>query len=97
MKEIITIQLGAHSNATGTHFWNAQDELYACGYYGSGGVGEGEGKREEREIDDTTLYRSGINDKGKEIFTPRLVIFDVKGMFYFKVLPHHSILSVADS
>jgi hypothetical protein len=77
MKEIVTIQLGPHSNATGTHFWNQQDELYAGGYYGT----DSEGRREVREIDDTPLYRSGVNDKGKDIYTPRLIIFDLKGTF----------------
>ncbi|KAI9730252.1 MAG: Protein misato 1 [Cirrosporium novae-zelandiae] len=69
MHEIITLQLGQRSNYLGTHFWNAQESYFT---YSS---------NEESPIDHDVHFRPGIGVDGGETFTPRTVIYDLKGGF----------------
>ncbi|KAI8801668.1 Misato segment II tubulin-like domain-containing protein [Cladochytrium replicatum] len=71
-REIITLQLGHHANFVGTHFWNTQDEYFRASENNAS---------PEREIDHDVLFRTGQSLWGGETFTPRLVLFDLRGSF----------------
>lgn len=85
MHEIITLQLGQNSNYLATHFWNTQvrsflrilkskvnspQESYFT--YSSD---------KESLVDHDIHFRPGIGADGAETFTPRTVIYDLKGGF----------------
>ncbi|KAI8145038.1 tubulin domain-containing protein [Fennellomyces sp. T-0311] len=74
MREIVTLQLGNLANYVGTHFWNTQEEYFI---YGS----DPEGKASAVELDHDILYRAGLTPTGTETYTPRVLIYDLKGGF----------------
>ncbi|OBT63547.1 hypothetical protein VE03_07030 [Pseudogymnoascus sp. 23342-1-I1] len=69
MHEILTLQLGQRSNYLATHFWNTQESYFT--YSGD----------EEPIVDHDVHFRPGIGADGAETFTPRTVIYDLKGGF----------------
>ncbi|KAI8071537.1 tubulin domain-containing protein [Gongronella butleri] len=69
MREILTLQLGQLANYVGTHYWNTQDAYFS--YNDDASV----------EFDHDTLFRAGSTLKGTETYTPRALIFDLKGAF----------------
>jgi hypothetical protein len=85
MHEIITLQLGQRSNYLATHFWNIQvsaphkdrdpvltrtQESYFT-YLAD----------QESLVDHDIHFRPGVGADGTETFTPRTVIYDLKGGF----------------
>ena len=83
-REILTIQLGHKANYLATHFWNAQ----VCRP-----LLRKEGNRQEAGFDyeDTNArpviendvhFRAGEGDGGVETYTPRTLIYDLKGIFF---------------
>ncbi|KAE8380635.1 tubulin domain-containing protein [Aspergillus bertholletiae] len=69
MHEIITLQLGQRANHLATHFWNLQESYFT--YNGE----------EESPVDHDIHFRPGVGADGTETFTPRTVIYDLKGAF----------------
>ncbi|PGH12021.1 hypothetical protein AJ79_04530 [Helicocarpus griseus UAMH5409] len=69
MHEIITLQLGQRSNYLATHFWNLQESYFTYS------------ADEESPVDHDIHFRPGIGADGTETFTPRTVIYDLKGGF----------------
>ncbi|KAI2612785.1 tubulin domain-containing protein, partial [Hypoxylon fragiforme] len=69
MREIITLQLGQQSNYLATHFWNTQESYFTYG------------TDEESPIDHNVHFRPGLGADGSDTFTPRTVIYDLKGGF----------------
>ncbi|KAH7360542.1 tubulin domain-containing protein [Rhexocercosporidium sp. MPI-PUGE-AT-0058] len=69
MHEIITVQLGQRSNYLATHFWNTQESYFT--YSGD----------EESLVDHDIHFRPGVGADGSETFTPRTLIYDLKGGF----------------
>ncbi|KAI9871748.1 MAG: mtDNA inheritance, partitioning of the mitochondrial organelle [Pleopsidium flavum] len=69
MHEIITLQFGQRSNYLATHFWNAQESYFT--YSGD----------EPSPVDHDIHFRQGIGADGSETFTPRTLIYDLKGGF----------------
>lgn len=69
MHEIITLQFGQRSNYLATHFWNAQESYFSYSV------------REEPLVDPNVHFRAGIGADSVETFTPRTVIYDLKGGF----------------
>ncbi|KAK3262612.1 hypothetical protein CYMTET_28542 [Cymbomonas tetramitiformis] len=69
--EIITLQLGNYANFVGSHFWNFQDELL-----GRSSSGE---DSSAQQFNFDVLYRVGETAKGDPTYTPRTVVFDLKG------------------
>jgi len=79
MREIITLQLGETANYVGTHFWNSLENSV------------NRIKEENKEIDNkkdaniedyqdvNIFYRTGISSKREETYSPRLLIFELKG------------------
>ncbi|PGH37018.1 hypothetical protein GX50_00001 [[Emmonsia] crescens] len=69
MHEIITLQLGQRSNYLATHFWNFQESYFTYS------------ADEESPVDHDVHFRPGIGADGAETFTPRTIIYDLKGGF----------------
>ncbi|PGH28217.1 hypothetical protein AJ80_00107 [Polytolypa hystricis UAMH7299] len=69
MHEIITLQLGQRSNYLATHFWNLQESYFTYS------------ADEVSPVDHNVHFRTGIGADGTETFTPRTVIYDLKGGF----------------
>ncbi|KAI9740667.1 MAG: mtDNA inheritance, partitioning of the mitochondrial organelle [Claussenomyces sp. TS43310] len=69
MHEIITLQLGQRANYLATHFWNTQESYFT---YSSD---------EESYVDHDIHFRPGLGVDGSETYTPRTVIYDLKGGF----------------
>ncbi|CAG8469540.1 10675_t:CDS:10 [Cetraspora pellucida] len=72
MLEIVTLQFGHFSNYVGAHFWNTQEEYFS--------FDTGQHAQETAVLHDT-LFRAGITQSGIETYTPRLMIYDLKGGF----------------
>ncbi|KAL1302654.1 hypothetical protein AAFC00_003021 [Neodothiora populina] len=69
MHEVVTLQFGQQANYVGTHFWNTQESYFT---YGSD---------EESPVDHDIHFRPGIGANGSETYTPRTLIYDLKGAF----------------
>jgi len=69
MHEIVTLQFGSQSNYLGTHFWNTQESYFT---YGS---------EAESIVDHDIHFRAGVAPDGSDTFTPRALIYDLKGAF----------------
>jgi hypothetical protein len=69
MHEIVTLQLGQRANYLATHFWNAQEAYFT--YSDS----------EEPVVDHEIHFRAGLGADGAETYTPRTIIYDLKGGF----------------
>jgi len=89
MHEIISLQLGQRANYLATHFWNTQvrdspsipsilgvwaDKLQQESYFTYS-------SNEESLVDHDIHFRPGIGADGTETFTPRTLIYDLKGGF----------------
>eukprot|EP00850_Spirogloea_muscicola_P005974 SM000028S10068 [mRNA] locus=s28:205324:208188:+ [translate_table: standard] len=72
MREVVTLQVGSYANYIGAHFWNFQDEL--LGRESSPDNGE-----VVNDIDSGVLYRVGETSRGEATYTPRLLLFDLRG------------------
>ncbi|KAG9293707.1 hypothetical protein G9A89_019044 [Geosiphon pyriformis] len=72
MHEIITLQFGEFPNFVGTHFWNTQEAYFTY---------DDTLAQEEPEILHDVMFRTGITPRGIETYSPRLMIFDLKGGF----------------
>ncbi|KAF8986179.1 mtDNA inheritance, partitioning of the mitochondrial organelle [Entomortierella lignicola] len=73
MHEIVTLQFGHFANFVGTHFWNTQDAHFNY-----------EQPADDEEvapelINHDCLYRVGMTNKGVDTYTPRALIYDLKG------------------
>ncbi|KAF2222480.1 tubulin domain-containing protein [Elsinoe ampelina] len=69
MHEIVTLQFGQQANYVGTHFWNTQESYFTYG------------QDEESPVDHDVHFRPGVGSDGIETYTPRTVIYDLKGAF----------------
>ncbi|RDW90120.1 misato family protein [Aspergillus mulundensis] len=69
MHEILTLQLGQRANYLATHFWNIQESYFT--YSG----------QEESPVDHDVHFRPGVGADGGETYTPRTLIYDLKGAF----------------
>ncbi|KPI41294.1 Protein dml1 [Cyphellophora attinorum] len=69
MHEVITLQFGQRSNYLATHFWNAQESYFS---YSPG---------EAPLVNHDVLFRPGLGEGGIDTFTPRTLIYDLKGGF----------------
>ncbi|KAK5258443.1 mtDNA inheritance, partitioning of the mitochondrial organelle [Exophiala xenobiotica] len=69
MHEIVTLQLGEKSNYLATHFWNIQESYFTYS------------ENEQSVVDHDVHFRPGIGADGHETYTPRTIIYDLKGGF----------------
>ncbi|CCJ30695.1 unnamed protein product [Pneumocystis jirovecii] len=68
MRENIVLQFGKYANYLGTHFWNAQETYFTQ-------------DTQESLIDYHVMYRLNSNKYGKDVFTPRVLIYDLRNSF----------------
>lgn len=69
MREIVTLQFGQQANYIGTHYWNTQESYFT--YAG----------QEESPVDHDVSFRAGVGANGEDTYTPRTLIYDLKGAF----------------
>ncbi|KAF2160933.1 hypothetical protein M409DRAFT_28539 [Zasmidium cellare ATCC 36951] len=69
MHEVVTLQFGQQANYIGTHYWNTQESYFT--YSGE----------EEFPVNHDISFRPGIGADGAETYTPRTLIYDLKGAF----------------
>lgn len=69
MHEIVTLQFGQQSNYLGTHFWNTQESYFTYP------------PEPESPVNHDILFRPGIAPDGSDTYTPRTLIYDLKGGF----------------
>ena len=69
MHEIITLQFGQQANYIGTHYWNTQESYFT--YAG----------QEESPVNHDVSFRAGVGANGEDTYTPRTLIYDLKGAF----------------
>ncbi|GAB1607555.1 protein misato homolog 1-like [Argonauta hians] len=72
-REVITLQLGHYANYVGTHWWNSQEASFE--YDPSKVTGPS-------EVNHDVLFREGKNLNGHVTFTPRLILWDLKGSLH---------------
>lgn len=70
--EVITLQLGSFANYVGAHYWNFQDELLGL-------QEQADGRGAASQIDSDVLFRRGETLAGEGTYTPRLVLWDLRG------------------
>ncbi|KAK5116498.1 hypothetical protein LTR62_008047 [Meristemomyces frigidus] len=69
MHEVITLQFGQQANYLGTHYWNTQESYFT--YAG----------QEESLVNHDISFRAGIGANGDETYSPRALLYDLKGAF----------------
>ncbi|KAL8690066.1 MAG: hypothetical protein Q9218_004405 [Villophora microphyllina] len=70
MHEILTLQLGHRANYLATHFWNTQESYF-----------DYDTSVETSTVDHDIHFRPGQGPSGEDTYTPRTVIYDLKGGF----------------
>lgn len=69
-REIVTLQIGHYANFVGTHWWNLQESSFNY---------DPSKASEDKEVNHDILWREGKTQRGETTYTPRLVLFDLKG------------------
>ncbi|KYG40862.1 hypothetical protein M433DRAFT_159801 [Acidomyces richmondensis BFW] len=69
MHEVVTLQFGQQANFIGTHYWNTQEAYFT--YAG----------QDESPINHDISFRPGVGTDGQDTYTPRTLIYDLKGAF----------------
>ena len=64
----MTFQLGGVANHVGTHWWSLQE----AGFIYDPAL------LPQKEVENDILFRSGLNPRGQETYTPRLLLCDVR-------------------
>jgi hypothetical protein len=63
------LQFGQQANYVGTHYWNTQESYFTYG------------DEEQSPVDHDISFRAGLAADGSDTYTPRTVIYDLKGAF----------------
>lgn len=81
-REILTLQLGHKANYLATHFWNAQVYLCYCplSLFKEASF-DYEDTNERPVIEHDVHFRAGEGEGGIQTYTPRTLIYDLKGGF----------------
>lgn len=70
MHEIITLQFGQQANYLGTHWWNTQESYFTYADSTS-----------PSPVNHDISFRPGIAPDGSDTYTPRALLYDLKGAF----------------
>ncbi|KAM0714004.1 hypothetical protein Q7P37_010968 [Cladosporium fusiforme] len=74
MHEIITLQFGQQANYLGTHYWNTQESYFT--------YNNNETSTEEPSpVNHDISFRPGLAPDGSDTYTPRTLLYDLKGAF----------------
>ena len=79
VKEILTLQLGHKANYLATHFWNSQVYLHLVAADSQEANFDYENTNEKPIIENDVHFRAGLGKEGVETYTPRTLIYDLKG------------------
>ncbi|CAE1330132.1 Protein misato homolog 1 [Acanthosepion pharaonis] len=71
-KEVVTLQFGHYANFIGTHWWNIQESSFIYDPK----------LAESKEVNPDVLFREGKNLNKQVTFTPRLIVWDLKGSLH---------------
>lgn len=71
-KEVVTLQFGHYANFIGTHWWNIQESSFIYDPK----------LAESKEVNPDVLFREGKNLNKQVTFTPRLILWDLKGSLH---------------
>ncbi|XP_058015939.1 protein misato homolog 1 [Ahaetulla prasina] len=69
VREVVTLQLGPYAGSVGAHWWGLQEALFSSNSAASG---------LDEAIQHDVLFRTGRTLQGRETFTPRLILMDLK-------------------
>ncbi|XP_070622581.1 protein misato homolog 1 [Erythrolamprus reginae] len=69
VREVLTLQLGHYAGSVGAHWWGLQEALFLSNPTASD---------LDEAIQHDVLFRTGRTLQGRETFTPRLIIMDLK-------------------
>lgn len=72
MHEIVTLQFGQQANYLGTHYWNTQESYFT---YSDNPT------EEPSPVNHDISFRPGIAPDGSDTYTPRTLLYDLKGAF----------------
>lgn len=72
MHEIITLQFGQQANYLGTHYWNTQESYFTYNDNSS---------EEPSPVNHDISFRPGLAPDGSDTYTPRTLLYDLKGAF----------------
>ncbi|KAM6434987.1 protein misato homolog 1 isoform 2-T2 [Liasis olivaceus] len=70
VREVVTLQLGHYAGSVGAHWWGLQEALFLSSAAAS---------NPDEGILHDVLFRTGKTLQGRETFTPRLILMDLKG------------------
>ncbi|KAM3824895.1 protein misato homolog 1 [Vipera latastei] len=69
VREVVTLQLGHYASSVGAHWWGLQEALFLSNSTASD---------LDEVIQHDVLFRTGRTLQGRETFTPRLILMDLK-------------------
>ncbi|XP_060537992.1 protein misato homolog 1-like [Pantherophis guttatus] len=69
VREVVTLQLGHYAGSVGAHWWGLQEALFSSNSAASD---------LDEAIQHDVLFRTGRTVQGRETFTPRLILMDLK-------------------
>ncbi|XP_026549151.1 protein misato homolog 1-like, partial [Notechis scutatus] len=69
VREVVTLQLGHYAGSVGAHWWGLQEALFSSNSLASD---------LDEAIQHDVLFRTGRTMQGRETFTPRLILMDLK-------------------
>ncbi|XP_015684207.1 protein misato homolog 1 [Protobothrops mucrosquamatus] len=69
VREVVTLQLGHYASSVGAHWWGLQEALFLSNSTASD---------LDEVIQHEVLFRTGRTLQGRETFTPRLILMDLK-------------------
>ncbi|KAL7978125.1 hypothetical protein Chor_005112 [Crotalus horridus] len=69
VREVVTLQLGHYASSVGSHWWGLQEALFLSNSTASD---------LDEVIQHDVLFRTGRTLQGRETFTPRLILMDLK-------------------
>jgi hypothetical protein len=72
MHEILTLQFGQQANYLGTHYWNTQESYFTY---------TDNPTEEPSPVSHDISFRPGIAPDGSDTYTPRALLYDLKGAF----------------
>ena len=83
MHEILTIQLGHRASHVCTHFWNTQESYFSSpsSSLPTLTTSETHVSSHDELVNHDIHWREGIDSAGMDTYTPRTLIYDLRGGF----------------
>lgn len=83
MHEILTLQLGHRANYVCTHFWNTQESYFSSpsSSLPTLTTSETHVASQDELVNHDIHWREGFDSAGRNTYTPRTLIYDLRGGF----------------